>query len=112
MFLGKTLVYGVASFFAGDAVQENAMFVQKVMVPPFQRPPQLAADLGALAAQLVRIGRALGAWFAASLADRAQRRAVRRACAERTELLAMAQRYASTQPEFAKDLVAAAGRDR
>ncbi len=92
------------------------MFVQKVLVPPLRPPPQLAADLGALAAQLVRIGLAGGAWLGASLArrrvDRAARRAARRACEERAELMAMARRYAPSQPEFAKDLVAAASRDR
>ena len=92
------------------------MFVQKVNVPPLRPPPRRAADLGAAAALLYRVVRtalhALAAAIARQRAAEAVRRAALRDAEERSALMAMARRYAPSQPEFAKDLLAAATRDR
>jgi len=92
------------------------MFVQKVNVPPLRPPPQRAADLGAAAALLYGVVsaalRALAAALARHRVAEAARRAAMRDADERSALMAMARRYAPTQPEFAKDLVAAASSDR
>ena len=92
------------------------MFVQKVNVPPLRPPPQRAVDLGAAAALLFRVvqagARALASAIARQRAAQAARRAAMHDAEERSAVLAMARRYASTQPEFAKDLVAAATSER
>jgi hypothetical protein len=51
-------------------------------------------------------------WLAAARVRRLADRADRRAARDRQELMALARRYESSQPEFAKDLFAAACTDR
>ena len=76
-----------------------------VLVPPAVREPRGA----------VWIGYAVTAALAAVRGARKNLRstlAARRAAGERRALLAMASRYRASQPEFAKDLYAAACNDR
>jgi hypothetical protein len=79
------------------------MSMQKVlvMVPPRRAVPRAAVWLGAAVA-----------WLEAVRAKLEVDRAARRDARHRSELIALATRYQSTQPEFAKDLFAAASNDR
>ena len=89
-----------------------------VMVPPLRPVPRGALWLGQAVSWLVggdaRGGSGLPAWLEAARAKLAVDRAARREARSRAALIALAWRYASTQPEFAKDLFAAANnyRDR
>ncbi len=94
------------------------MSMQKVsvMVPPLRAVPRGAvwvADTVALLLGVDAILRAAAFASARSIRTRlaAERRA-RRLARDRAELLALATRYQGTQPEFAKDLFAAANNDR
>ncbi|HEV7575456.1 MAG TPA: hypothetical protein VGO85_05395 [Caldimonas sp.] len=94
------------------------MSMQKVsvMVPPLPAAPRGALWLGSAVSWLfgadphIRTG--LPAWLEAVRAKLAVDRAARRDARSRDDLLALARRYQSTQPEFAKDLFAAASNDR
>jgi len=94
------------------------MSMQKVsvMVPPLRPVPRGALWVGQLAAWLVggdaTFGRGLPAWFEAVRAKLAVDRGARREARSRAELVALACRYQASQPEFAKDLLAAANTDR
>jgi hypothetical protein len=94
------------------------MSVQKanVLVPPLRSAPPAAAWIGAAASWLIgveaRLQSAFAAWIEASRAQRKVDRAARDDARSRGELIAMARRYERTQPEFAKDLYAAACCDR
>jgi hypothetical protein len=93
------------------------MSVQKVnvLVPPLRAaPPGAAWAANAVAWLFVNDpGRAgLATWLAAARERRRAARAVRRDLEERMALLALAKRYEQSQPEFAKDLAAAARTDR
>jgi len=84
-------------------------------VPPLRPVPPGAAPAAAVVVALLeaidRLRSALAADFEAMRARRALLRAARREVRGRADLLAMARRYASSQPEFAKDLFAAANAD-
>jgi hypothetical protein len=92
------------------------MSMQRVntLVPPLRSAPP-AAWIAAVASWLIdveaRLQGALAAWIKASRAQRRVDRAAREEARARGELMAMARRYESTQPEFAKDLYAAACSD-
>ncbi len=94
------------------------MSMQKVsvMVPPLHAAPRGALWVGHAASWLfgadarVRVG--VPAWLEAVFARLAVDRAARRDARSREELIALARRYQATQPEFAKDLFAAASNDR
>ena len=95
------------------------MSMQKVsvMVPPLRPVPPGAVWVGQLAAWLAGAGDArvrsgLPAWFEAVRAKLAVDRGARREARSRAELVALACRYQASQPEFAKDLLAAANNDR
>ena len=91
------------------------MSVQKVsvLVPPLRAvPPAAAWAANAVAWLFGRRPASLRAWFAAARSRRRAARAARRDADDRMALTALAQRYESTQPEFAKDLHAAARCDR
>ncbi len=94
------------------------MSVQKVnvLVPPLRDMSPGAAWLVTAASWLFvaveRIGSRLAASLEASRARQAADRAARYDARSRMELMALARRYESTQPEFAKDLYAAARSDR
>jgi hypothetical protein len=93
------------------------MSVQKinVLVPPLRGVPPGAAWAANAVAWLFGTDprrASLQHWLAAARVRRLAERALRREARERQELIAMARRYASSQPEFAKDLVAAAMADR
>jgi hypothetical protein len=94
------------------------MSVQKalVFVPPLRGEPRGAAWLATAVAWLFpgdeRIRAGVSAWIEAVRAKTAIDHAARRDARGRAELMALARRYASSQPEFAKDLFAAAGCDR
>ena len=94
------------------------MSMQKVsvMVPPLRPVPRGALWVGRLAAWLVgsdaRVGSGLPDWFEAVRAKLAVERDARREARGRADLIALACRYQATQPEFAKDLFAAASNDR
>jgi hypothetical protein len=97
--------------------QENAMSMQKilVMVPPRRAVPRGAVWFGAAAglfAGHARVRSGMAAWLEAARAKREVDRAARRHARQRSELIALARRYQATQPEFAKDLFAAASNDR
>jgi hypothetical protein len=87
-----------------------------VMVPPLRAVPRGAVWFGNAVSWLfggdahVRSG--LPAWFEAVRAKLEVDRAARRDTRARAELIALATRYQGTQPEFAKDLFAAANKDR
>lgn len=94
------------------------MSVQKVsvLVPPLRAVPP-GADWAANAIAWLfsndpRQPSGLAAWLAAGRARRRDARAARRDARDRMALLDLARRYESSQPEFAKDLFAAAGVDR
>jgi len=95
------------------------MSMQKVsvMVPPLRPVPRGAHWVGQLAGWLVGAGDArvrsgLPVWFEAVRARFAIDRGARREARSRADLVALACRYQATQPEFAKDLLAAANNDR
>lgn len=87
-----------------------------VMVPPLRPVPRGAFWISDAVGWLVggdpRVRSALPLWFEAVRARLAVDRAARREARERAELFALASRYQATQPEFAKDLFAAANNDR
>jgi len=92
------------------------MSVQKVnvLVPPLRPvPPAAAWAANAVAWLFVNDPRrpGLAAWLAEARERRRAARAVRRNLEERMALLALARRYEQSQPEFAKDLAAAAHAD-
>ena len=87
-----------------------------VLVPP-PRPMPTGAALAAAAVVALHRGIArLTAdaveWFQAMRTSGAVKRATRRDARDRAEVLAMAVRYSASQPEFAKDLFAAAARSQ
>jgi len=94
------------------------MSMQKVivMVPPLRPEPPGAVWAGQAVAWLfggdARLRTGLPAWWEAIRARLAVDRASRREARSRANLLALACRYQATQPEFAKDLFAAANNDR
>ena len=94
------------------------MSVQKVnvLVPSLRLVPPGAAWL-ARAAEWLFGGRdsaapTLAGWLGEVGHRMAVNRAAYQVARDRDELLALASRYASTQPEFAKDLIAAARNER
>ena len=93
------------------------MSVQKVnvLVPPLRTVPA-AAWIGGVVSGLFggddRIRTGFSAWLEAVRARHAIERAARHDARSRMDLMALARRYESTQPEFAKDLYAAARSDR
>ncbi len=94
------------------------MTVQKisVMVPPLRPMPRGAVWAGAAVSWLfsgdTRVRSGLPVWFEAIRARLAIDRAARRDARGRAELMALACRYQASQPEFAKDLFAAANNDK
>jgi hypothetical protein len=94
------------------------MFVQKalVLVPPVRPVPPRAAILADVFAWLFEASDAAGTRLVARLEATRSRHAIerelRREARSRAQVVALAQRYESTQPEFAKDLYAAARSDR
>ena len=94
------------------------MSMQKVsvMVPPLRPVPRGAIWVGQLASWLVggdgRVRSGLPGWFEAVRAKLAVDREARRDARSRADLVALACRYQATQPEFAKELFAAASNDR
>jgi hypothetical protein len=94
------------------------MSVQKalVFVQPLRRSPRAAAWLVNAVSWLFsgdeRVRDSVPAWIEAVRARMAVDLAARRDARARAELMSLARRYASSQPEFAKDLFAAAGCDR
>ena len=78
------------------------MSVQKVLAldAPLHRHAHGAGWMADLASSL-----------GALVSRNTEERAVRRAARSRADVMSLARRYASTQPEFAKDLYAAAGCD-
>jgi hypothetical protein len=116
--LGKTLVYPCRGVFASRQLQEKAMSVQKVsvLVPSLRAVPPGAAWAANAIAWLFGADphhpSGFSAWFAAARSRYQADRAARRDAGERMALMALARRYEATQPEFAKDLFAAALADR
>jgi len=94
------------------------MSMQKVsvMVPPLRPAPRGAVWFGNAVAWLFgrdpRVRSGFPARFKAVRARIEVGRAARLEARSRAELLALAARYQSSQPEFAKDLFAAANNDR
>jgi hypothetical protein len=94
------------------------MSMQKVpvMVPPLRPVPRGAVRFGDAVSWLfggdARVSSGFPAWFEAVRARIEVGRAARSEARSRAELLALATRYQSSQPEFAKDLFAAANNDR
>jgi hypothetical protein len=94
------------------------MSVQKVnvLVPPLRDMSPGSAWLGTAVSWLFVAAERLGSRLAASLeaarVRKATDRAARHDARSRMEVMALARRYESTQPEFAKDLYAAARSDR
>jgi hypothetical protein len=93
------------------------MSVQKVnvLVPPLRPvPPGAAWAANAVTWLFVNSSTrpGLAAWLAEARERRRVARAERRQLEERLALLALARRYEQSQPEFAKDLAAAARADR
>ena len=94
------------------------MPVQKVsvLVPPLRIVPPGAALLARatewLFASADSRSPSLSGWVAGVQRRRSQERAARRVARDRDALFSLASRYASTQPEFAKDLIAAARNER
>ena len=88
----------------------------RVMVPPLRPVPRGALWVGQAVSWLfagdARLRSGLPLWVEAVRARLAVDRAARRDARGRTELLALACRYQGSQPEFAKDLFAAANNDR
>jgi hypothetical protein len=91
--------------------KEKAMSMQKVsvMVPPLRTVPRGAVWFGDAVSWLFggdpRVRKGFSAWIAVA-------RAARQEASSRAALIALATRYQATQPEFAKDLFAAANNDR
>ena len=87
-----------------------------VMVPPLRTAPPGAVWLGNAVSWLfggdARVRSGFPAWLEAVRARVELGRAARSEARSRGELLALAARYQSSQPEFAKDLYAAALADR
>ncbi len=86
-----------------------------VLVPPLRAVPPGAAWAAEAVAWLFQTDSrqpGLGHWLAAARERRLAERALRSEARERQDLISMAKRYESSQPEFAKDLVAAALTDR
>jgi hypothetical protein len=98
--------------------EEKAMSMQKVsvMVPPLRAVPRGAVWFGDAVSWLFggdpRVRSGFPAWIEAVRARIEVGRAARHDARGRAELIALATRYQSTQPEFAKDLFAAANNDR
>jgi len=94
------------------------MSVQKlsVLVPPLRPVPPGAAWIASAVSWLfggdARIRTGFPAWIEAVRAKVEIDRAARHEARSRNDLIAMARRYEVTQPEFAKDLYAAARNDR
>ena len=94
------------------------MSMQKVlvMVPPLRPEPPGAVWAGHAVSWLfggdARMRTGLPAWWEAVRPKLAVDRAARREARGRTDLIALACRYQASQPEFAKDLFAAANNDR
>ena len=94
------------------------MSVQKisVLVPPLRAVPPGAAWIATAVSWLFAGDARLASGAAASLealrARRAIDRAARHDARSRADVMALARRYESTQPGFAKDLYAAALSDR
>ncbi len=94
------------------------MSMQKVsvMVPPLRAVPRGAVWFGDAVSWLFggdpRVRTGFPAWLEAVAARIEVGRAARFEARSRAELIALATRYQSTQPEFAKDLFAAANNDR
>ena len=87
-----------------------------VLVPPLRAVPPGAAwaaeAIGWLFGTDPRQTGGLAHWLAAARERRLADRSLRREARERQELISMARRYEGSQPEFAKDLIAAALTDR
>ena len=87
-----------------------------VLVPPLRAVPPAAAWAADAVAWLFggdpSHPTGLPAWFAAARSRYLADRAARRDAGERMALMALARRYEASQPEFAKDLFAAAYADR
>lgn len=94
------------------------MYVPKVsiLVSPQRLAPPGALWLAHAAAGLFgsdrHAGYGLFAWVRSVRAKAAVERSARREARDRGELMALARRYQSTQPSFAKDLIAAASSER
>jgi len=90
------------------------MHIVNVLVPPSRPvPPGAALAAAAVVAahrSMARLGANVAEWFKAMRARGAVKRAAGRDARDRAEVLAMAFRYSASQPEFAKDLFAAAAR--
>ena len=88
----------------------------KVLVPPLRPVPPGAAWAANVVGWVFGFDRrfpsGLRLWAAAAKARWRANRAARRRAGERLALIAMAHRYEARQPEFAKDLYAAARADR
>jgi hypothetical protein len=87
-----------------------------VMVPPLRTVPRGAVWFGDAVSWLYgggpRVRTGLSTWIETVSARVAVARAAHRTASSRAALIALATRYQSTQPEFAKDLFAAANNDR
>ena len=85
-----------------------------VLVPPLRRVPPgaavAAAAVVALHRHIARLAADVAEWVKAMRRRGAAKRATRRDARDRSQVLAMAHRYSASQPEFAKDLFAAAAR--
>jgi uncharacterized protein YjiS (DUF1127 family) len=96
--------------------EEASMSMQQisVLVPPSRPVPAgavlAAAGAIALLRSAARLASAMAGWVNAMRARGALKRVDRRAARDRDEVLAMARRYSTSQPELAKDLLAAAAR--
>ena len=93
------------------------MSMQKVsvLVPPMRQMPRGAVLVGFVVDAVLgaerRLRKSVEAWRAAARSRRAIARVARRDARDRAQLTALAHRFESSQPEFAKDLFAAAKRD-
>ena len=81
------------------------MSVSKVLVPSSRTAPSGSVAFGEGAAAVVNSFRRLRVGLAQHRAERARARAAAR---DRAAVIALARRYQSSQPSFAKDLYAAA----
>jgi len=90
------------------------MSMQKVsvLVPPARRALWTDPVVQSAIALMARLRGARAAPSAAARERRAADRAARKHARDRAELLALARRYEASQPGFAKELYAAALRDR
>jgi hypothetical protein len=104
--------------FVRDGLSGEAMSMQRVsvMVPPLHPVPRgaiwVADAVSRLVAGVAGLRSGLAVWLEAVRAKVAADRAARRDASGRARLVALACRYQATQPEFAKDLFAAANNDR